>query len=72
MISAMFALMLIAEEPVQVVATPPIEAQKPKKEKKICRAEGHETGTRMQKRTCLTKSQWDQRAQLNGSGVGAQ
>jgi predicted secreted protein len=63
MISALFALMLIAEEPLLVSA--PADAQKPKKEKKICRVDEAQTGTRLQKKTCLTKSQWEERAHSN-------
>ena len=67
MIAALFALMLIAEEPAQVAATTPAEIEKPEKEKKICRADGQETGTRLSQRTCLTRSQWEQRAKAKAA-----
>ena len=74
MISALFALMLIVQEPVQASAAQATEVQKLKKEKKICRSDDQQTGTRMRKRTCLTRAQWELRDQAkNGEaskGVG--
>jgi len=37
----------------------PMAAEKPKKEKKICRADPTETGSHLVKRICLTQEQWD-------------
>jgi hypothetical protein len=63
MISALFALMLVAQEPAQAAAQESTEVQKPEKEKKICRENVGATGSRMRKKICLTQAEWDQRDQ---------
>jgi hypothetical protein len=65
MIPALFALLLIAEEPQQAVGSDvqaEAEVQKPAKERKICRTEDSGTGSRMKKKMCLTQTEWDRRA----------
>ena len=37
----------------------PVAAEKPKKQKKICRADPTETGSHLVKRICMTQEQWD-------------
>lgn len=50
----------VAQAPAAVPApTSPVAAEKPKKEKKICRVDDADTGTHMVKRVCLTQEQWD-------------
>ena len=54
---------------VDASATNPAAANtEAKKEKKICKADEAFTGTRMAKRICLTRSQWEQRARSMGAG----
>jgi hypothetical protein len=55
------AFLLSAEPVVAPVAPQPAPAVKPKKEKKICKTDPVDTGSRMPKRTCLTQEQWDSR-----------
>ena len=57
----LFALLISADP----VASAPVAnpepaktAAKPQKEPKICRVPSVQTGTRMQRRVCLTESQW--------------
>ena len=68
MIPALFALMLIAQEPSQPAAPEASEVQKPEKEKKICRTETNQTGSRMRKKLCLTQTEWDLKAQGKSAG----
>ncbi len=63
MIPALFALMLVAQDPAPAVAQESTEVQKPEKEKKICRENAAATGSRMRKKVCLTQTEWDQRDQ---------
>jgi Spy/CpxP family protein refolding chaperone len=50
----------VAQAPAAAPAAPaPVAAEKPKKEKKICRADPTETGSHMVKRICMTQEQWD-------------
>lgn len=50
-------------------ATNPTDAKsETKKEKKICKADEDLTGSRLAKRICLTRSQWEQRARSMGAG----
>jgi len=56
------AALLTANPTVQTPAEtsePAAAVTKPKKEKKICRADPTETGSHMVKRICLTQEQWD-------------
>jgi hypothetical protein len=60
--SILLAALLLSAQPVQApTATPAasVPVEKPKKEKKICRADPTETGSHMVKRICLTQEQWD-------------
>lgn len=65
--SILFAALLLASGPTgappvtNVAATPQasIPAAKPRKEKKVCRADPTETGSHMVKRVCRTQEQWD-------------
>ena len=47
----------------QVAAAPAVEAapSKPKAEKKICKIDELDTGSRMKKRICLTQVEWEKR-----------
>ncbi len=65
MIPALFALLLVAEEPQQAAQAPAAstEAQSTKSEKKICKTENSGTGSRMRKKMCLTQTEWDLRAE---------
>jgi hypothetical protein len=50
----------VAQAPVVAPAAPPaVVPAKPKKEKKICRADPTETGSHLVKRICMTQEQWD-------------
>jgi hypothetical protein len=58
------ALFLSAQPVAQAPAPAPVPSPalipaKPKKEKKICRADPTETGSHMVKRICMTQEQWD-------------
>jgi len=61
--SLLLAALFMSAQPVAQApaATPATSAPaaKPKKEKKICRADPTETGSHMVKRICLTQEQWD-------------
>jgi hypothetical protein len=73
MIAALFSVLLLAAEtpattaeaasvPAQEAA-PAIEPTKTVvKEKKICRVDPANTGTRMKKKLCLTQNEWDMKA----------
>lgn len=65
MIPALFALMLFVQEAQQPASTPEpqVEKQAEKSEKKICRVDPGQTGSRMRKKLCLTQTEWDLRAQ---------
>ena len=43
------------------VASPAVPSDQKKAEKKICKVDDTNTGTRLAKRICLTRSQWEQR-----------
>jgi hypothetical protein len=63
--SILLAALFLSAQPVAqasaaVPATPaPVATEKPKKEKKVCRADPTETGSHLVKRICLTQEQWD-------------
>lgn len=48
-------------------STSPAAKTEAKKEKKICKEDEATTGSRLAKRICLTRSQWDQRARSMGA-----
>ncbi len=60
--SLMLAVLLLAADPAAAPAEP---AAKPAKasEKKICKVDPEQTGTRFRARICLTEIQWELRAQ---------
>lgn len=78
MITALFSVLLLAAEtpattteatsaPAQeVLATGP--AKTAEKEKKICRVDPANTGTRMKKKLCLTQNEWNMRAKGKNAG----
>jgi serine protease inhibitor ecotin len=77
MIAALFSVLLLAAEtpatsaeavnvPAQEAA-PTIEPTK-KAERKICRVDPAQTGSRMKTKLCLTQTEWDRRAA--GKSVG--
>ena len=68
MIPALFALMLIAQDSAPTPAPEATEVQKPEKEKKICRLDTNQTGSRMRKKLCLTQAEWDLKAQGKSAG----
>jgi hypothetical protein len=60
--SLMLAVLLLAADPTPAPAEP---AAKPAKvaEKKICKVDPEQTGTRFRARICLTETEWEMRAQ---------
>jgi hypothetical protein len=77
MIAALFSVLLLATEtpatPSEAAITPTeasaIEPAKPAvKEKKICRIDPANTGTRMAKKLCLTQTEWDMKARGKNAG----
>jgi hypothetical protein len=60
--SLMLAALLLAADPTPAPAKP---AETPKKasEKKICKVDPDQTGTRFRARICLTETEWEMRAQ---------
>ena len=71
MISALFSLLLLADPSTSAASVPAETAQtqpsaEAKKEKKICRVDEEYTGSRLAKRICLTKSQWEERKRSEG------
>ena len=71
MIAALFSVLLLAAEtpatttdtastPTEATATEP--AKVVEKEKKVCRVDPANTGTRMKKKICLTQNEWDMKA----------
>ena len=64
MIPALFALLLVVENPAQAAVTQPADtAAQETKTKKICKADPNFTGSRMRKKICLTEAEWDLKAQ---------
>ncbi len=68
MIAALFSVLLLAAETPATpdtagAATQAAEpAQAAAKEKKVCRIDPANTGTRMKKKLCLTQTEWDIRS----------
>jgi hypothetical protein len=73
MIAALFSVLLLAAEtpaatpetasvPNQAATTAAEPAGTAEKEKKICRVNPADTGSRMKKRLCLTQNEWDMRS----------
>ena len=78
MIAALFSVLLLATEtpaasaeavssPTQEAPQPPAEPSK-KAEKKICRVDPANTGSRMRKNLCLTQTEWANRAAGKNAG----
>jgi hypothetical protein len=70
MIPLLFGAFLLASD--TPAATAPAAQEAPtavpaKKEKKVCKVDPSFTGSRMQKKICLTEAEWDKR---NHSGMG--
>lgn len=63
--SLMLAVLMLAANAEAPAADPVAE---PVREKKICRADPALTGTRMQKKLCLTPSEWDLRSRGKTAG----
>lgn len=63
--SLMLAALMLGANPAATAADPVAE---PVKEKKICRVDPALTGTRMQKKLCLTQSEWDLRSRGKSAG----
>jgi len=72
MIPLLFSVLLLAADTSgasAAAATDGTEQASPaKKEKKICRVDPANTGSRMARRLCLTQVEWDKRA--SGKSVG--
>jgi hypothetical protein len=70
MFVALLSLMLISDPATEVAAAPaPAPSAVPAKElkeKKICRVDEEYTGSRLAKRICLTKSEWEKRRRSEG------
>jgi hypothetical protein len=69
------ALLLAVETPVAETASPTTEAapavehhQVAKKEKKICKVDPANTGSRMKRNICLTQVEWEKRAAGKNAG----
>jgi hypothetical protein len=71
MIAALFSVLLLAAEtpatetasvPAQEAAPAAEPAKKAEKEKKICRVNPADTGSRMPRKLCLTQNEWNMRA----------
>jgi hypothetical protein len=60
--SLLVAALLLVSDPSTQTA-PATEAAKPAKEPKICKVDPARTGSHMQKRICLTASEWEQKNQ---------
>lgn len=79
MIAALFSVLLLAAETPATTAetaSTPTEAAAPAvepaktatKEKKICRVDPANTGTRMKKKVCLTQNEWEMKAKGKNAG----
>jgi hypothetical protein len=79
MIAALFSVLLLATEtpatttetastPEEAAATATEPTKAAVKEKKICRTDPANTGTRIAKKLCLTKNEWEMNAR--GKNVG--
>jgi hypothetical protein len=73
MIAALFSVLLLAAEtptatpeaasaPTEAATTAAEPARTAGKEKKICRVNPADTGSRMKKKLCLTQNEWDMRS----------
>ena len=73
--SLLFAALLLVSSPGTQPATS-TQAAKPAKEPKICKIDPARTGSHMQKRLCLTASEWEMKNQSKNAGdlktMGAQ
>ena len=64
MIPALFALLIVAENPASTAAAEPAgSAPQATKERKVCKADPNFTGSRMRKKICMTEAEWDLKAQ---------
>jgi hypothetical protein len=64
MIPALFALLLVADNPVPPSAAQPADSTaQATKEKKICKVDPSYTGSRIRKKLCLTEAEWDLKSQ---------
>lgn len=70
MISVFLGALLLtqAADPHAGHSMPAPAAQETKAEKKICRVDPNNTGTRMRKKLCLTETQWALKAQGKSAG----
>ncbi len=78
MITALFSVLLLAAETpattTEATSAPAQEApatepaKTAEKEKKICRVDPANTGTRMKKKLCLTQNEWNMRAKGKNAG----
>jgi len=75
--SVLVALLLLSADPIVAQQTPaPAEAsvaqpvQKKAREKRICKANDDNSGTRMSQRVCRTENEWRQESLLGGSRSG--
>lgn len=64
MITALLGLLLVSGDPAaSAPAASAQQAEPAKKEKKICRVDEGNTGSRMRKKLCLTETEWEMKAQ---------
>jgi hypothetical protein len=64
MIPALFALLIVAQNPVSTESADAAgNVPQAAKEKKICKTDPNFTGSRMRKKLCLTEAEWDLKAQ---------
>jgi len=77
MIAALFSVLLLAAEtpaaetasvPTQEAAPAAEPVKKAEKEKKVCKIDPANTGTRMKKKLCLTQNEWDMKAKGKNAG----
>ena len=61
------AALLFVQAP-EAAAPAPVEVEKPASNKKICRVDSLDTGSRMKKRLCLTEVEWANRKAGKNSG----
>jgi len=79
MIAALFSVFLLAAEtpattaetasaPTQEAAPAAEPTKTAAKEKKICKVDPANTGTRMKKKLCMTQNEWDMKAKGKNAG----
>ena len=57
--STLLAALLLIADPTGAAASAPAPVKAEKAERKICKVDPADTGSRLKKRLCLTESEWD-------------